>query len=58
MKYKGLKEVYPVKMCVFCSNKTDKCERDYILKGKNVISIKCRNYKRETRKWVSLFLFD
>lgn len=50
MKYKGLKEVYPVKMCVFCSNKADKCERDYIIKGKNVISIKCRNYKRETRK--------
>lgn len=45
MKYKHLVNMYSDKICTFCSNKNN-CnnKHDIIIKGKNVISIKCIKY--------------
>lgn len=43
MNYKAFKETYKEKMCPFCLKKS--CKKLITIKGKNVISIKCKQYQ-------------
>ena len=49
--YDKLNKMYSFKMCPYCSSKRN-CVKDYIIKEKNVTSIKCRNYKYSKNKEV------
>lgn len=46
---KKLIETYSDKICICCLNRNC-CKKDYIIKRKNVISIKCKNYIFKEKK--------